>query len=200
MKKIIPIVVGLLLVGGVGFAFLNKSKTSVPEAPTEKKEGSVFTSIKDALSKSVSLECSFTDEAQGQKVTAFIKGGAVRSDFTGRTNSESGSAIIKDKKMYFWNMGKKEGMMIDIPDEKDTSAPADSSGADKSENILSSLEKYKNNCKAAVVADSLFTPPADVKFTNFSELMKTPSGIPAIDVKKYQNMAPQGDSNFPPEE
>lgn len=135
----------------------------------------VFSSIKDALSKSVSLQCDYTDDS-GRKTIAYIKAGAVRSDYTGKTAQESGSIIIKDKKMYFWN--GKQGMMIQVdPSEMmgsiTPSAQKTPSEQQKPGDVVNTLEKFKESCKPSVVADSLFTPPTDVKFTDFSEIMKT---------------------------
>ena len=52
-NKIIIGLVVLLLVGGVGFLLISKKGDS------GEKSGGVFTSLKDALSKSISLECNF---------------------------------------------------------------------------------------------------------------------------------------------
>ena len=38
--------------------------------------------------------------------------------------------------------------------------------------VYAMLEKFKNSCKASTVADSLFTPPTDIKFQDYSEMMK----------------------------
>lgn len=183
---LIAVVVLLLVILGIGaYKFLIAGKSSVGTSSTQ--QGNVFTSIKDALSKSVSLQCDFTDEA-GRKTTGYIKAGAIRADIIAKTAEESGSVIIKNNKMYFWN--SKEGMELDLSETGDkTKAPNAPQGQEKSDSIMNSFEQYKQSCKPAVVSDSLFTPPADVRFTNLSELMKAaPSGIP--DMKQYQNYKP----------
>ena len=173
----------LLVILGLGaYKFLFAGKSSVGSTTTQ--QGNVFTSIKDALSKSVSLQCDFTDET-GNKTTGYIKAGAIRADIIAKTTEESGSVIIKNNKMYFWN--SKEGMVLDISETGDK-AKDTPEGQNKSDSIMNSFEQYKQSCKPAVVSDSLFTPPTDVKFTNLSELMKTPSGAP--DIKQYQNYKP----------
>ena len=45
------------------------------------------------------------------------------------------------------------------------------------EEIMGELQKYKESCKKANPDDLLFTPPANVEFKDFSEMLKTvPSG------------------------
>lgn len=182
-------IVVLILLGG-GFLLLNKSKsTNVPNAAVSPKptEGNVFSSIKDALTRSLSLECSFTTPS-GVQTKAYIKNGKVRSDVTGKTPNETGSAIIMDKKMYFWNA--QTAIMMELPDVSVTPA----AGQDKvagTQSTLTSLEQYKSYCHAATISDSLFVLPTGVKFQNMSSMMKNmmPSGTPSGAVpSNYQQM------------
>lgn len=187
IKLLIGLVVVVLL-GAGGYVVLSSKKGSLPSSSTS--GGNVFSSIKDALSKSVSLECNFTDE-DGRQTKAYIKAGAVRSDFTGKTANESGSVIMKDKKMYFWS--SQGGFMMDVPDEKPAAGqPKEeglpSTGAD----VMKTLEQYKDSCKPAVVSDSLFTPPANITFQDFSKMMQqtTPgaAGSVAVPTIDYSNL------------
>lgn len=183
------IVIVILLLGIGGYYVMSKNATSSPTstvAPTNAPTAAnAFTSIQDALSKSVSLQCEYTDES-GRKTLAYIKAGAVRTDMTGKTPEENGSVIMKDKKMYFWN--GKQGIMMEfdvnqmaknVPSgspttQKSSPAPKQEDGA----NVMESLEKFREHCKPAVVDDALFVPPADVKFQDFSKMM--PSGAPVM--------------------
>lgn len=179
MKK--KLVVAAVLVLGLA-AFLFLSPTSPLKSSSMKSASmtgaSPFTSIQDALSRSLSLECTFTDDS-GRQTKTYVKAGAVRTSFTGKTTEESGNAIIKDKKMYFWNEGKKEGFMMEVPEvtpgqtSKTAQTPPNGAGMTTSAaNVYSMLEKFKNSCKARAVADPLFTPPADVSFKDYSQMMK----------------------------
>lgn len=170
--------------------------SSVPATatPTETTQsGGLFTSIKDALSKSLSLECSFVDE-RGMQTKVDIKNGAVRAEVTGKTQTESGSVIVKDKKMYFWN--KQTGFMMELPDvDPKELAKGTDQGSLQAKSMMEAIEKYKDSCKPAVVADSVFTPPAEVKFQDLSKMMKFSSSapVPSIDPKelqKYMQPAP----------
>ncbi len=185
-KMLIVGAIALILIAGAGFFVLNSKQTTSNNPPTPSQPTPVptninnFSSIKDALTKSVSLECSFVDE-QGKQTKSYIKNGAVRVDFTGKTSEQSGSTIMKDKKMYFWNTSQKTGFMMELTDAqmKGEAIPTTTKSTGtppQGQNTVETLEKYKDSCKPAVVSDSLFTPPADIKFTDYSQILKTPTG------------------------
>lgn len=169
--KILIGIVAVLIVG-VG-AFFLFGKGGMKDSSTN--SSSAFTSIKDALSKSLSLECDFTD-TDGRLSKVYIKNGAMRGDFTGATADESGSMIVKDKKMYFWN--ENEGYVMAMPDEEGMDYDDSSMQANEGSDFLKEIEQYKDNCKPAVVSDSLFTPPSDVAFTDMSKMMDSMQGVP----------------------
>lgn len=164
MKKILPIVVVVLLLIAVGY-FLKGTKK--PGTPLLKKpEGNVFTSIQDALSKSLSLKCVYKDE-QGVQTTTYIKGGAVRVLMEGiKDKAQPSTIILKDKKMYMWNDISKTGFTYTITEPVITPGAATVDNKDAS--VLAGIEKYKDSCKTEVVADSFFVPPTDVKFQDMS--------------------------------
>lgn len=175
-KKVLAVVVVLLLLAA-GYFLMNKSGSNGGSlvAGTQTQPGKLsFTSIQDALSRSLSLECTFTDD-NGRQTKTYMKAGAVRTDFTGSKAEESGSMILKDKKMYSWNDTTKQGFMMQVPDLKITPTQNSKTGAGKGTNpadALAMIEKYKSSCKPGTVADSLFTPPAEIKFTDYSNMMK----------------------------
>lgn len=183
MKKIVIAIIALLLLAGGAYGayrvyhHFNKASVLAPQVATN--SGGVFGSIQEALSKSLSLQCQYTDQT-GKQTTAYIKAGAVRADVVGTNPSEqynNASIIVKDKKLYIWDNTKKQGMMLAMTDNQ--VAPTGSP------DIMGSLEKYKNDCKPAVVADSQFTPPSDVTFSDISKMM--PSGIPTSSIPRGMN-------------
>jgi len=106
MKKIVPVLLILLLLG-VGGYFLMNSRGSVPKnnigTSNKNSDSNVFTSIEDALSKSMSLKCVYKDE-KGVETTTYIKGGSVRVSMVSTDDKEQPNSIVmKDKKMYMWN-------------------------------------------------------------------------------------------------
>ena len=179
LRYVILIILLVLLGFGTWYVLVGSKPTSkvtpsaVDTKTAEPTQASVFTSIQDALSKSVSLKCEYTDESD-KKILTYIKAGAIRTDFQATDPKQSGSMIVKDKKMYFWN--GKTGTLISFDIEEMTKGitpTAKKSTTQNATDVISGLEKFKDSCKPAVVADSLFVPPSDVKFTDLSQIMKS---------------------------
>ena len=175
MNKKLAIVIAvfvLLIILGGGYLLLHKSSSSKPESaqsiPTQSK--TVFNSITDALMKNLSLKCDYTTGTV--HTIAYIKNGMVRSDVTdSKDTTMSGSVIIKDKKIYYWT-AQKIGFMMVMP-EISVTPPAGSTGSsDKGQNTLQNLEQYRQYCHVATVADGLFVSPADIKFTDETQMMQ----------------------------
>lgn len=196
MKKLLIVVVILLILGG-GY-YLYSTKLASQSGTQQSGGGGVFGSIKDALSKSLSLQCAFSTE-DGTQVAAWMKAGAVRVDSEGKDPQQSGSYIMKGNKLYFWQKNSKEGTTMDFsepsvtPGKTQEVQPTGSAGEKQGDNMMATLEKFKDKCKAAVVADSLFTPPSDVKFTDFSKMIPTiPTGQPSQqDIQKMMQQYQQ---------
>ncbi len=188
---IIAIVVVLLLLGAGIYYVLGKSmhqgsemvKHISPVTPTPKD---AFASIQDALAKSMSLRCDYTDTT-GKKVITYIKSGVIRADVSGQVPSANGSVIMKDKKMYFWNGkqgfvmtfdmgGMMAGTAAAAPSmmQKPSSAPIPDGSS-----LMKNLETYKKYCKVATVDDTLFIIPTDVVFTDMSKTMPGGAGVPS---------------------
>ncbi len=200
-KGVILGIVALLLVGGGAYYFMSNKSGGLPSTtstPSGQTTGSVFSSIKDALSKSLSLECSFTD-TEGRQTKSYVKNGAVRADITAPKVEDSGSVIVKDKKIYFWN--SKGGFMMEVPETTPGAGQPSGTGSQaQAGNVLDTMEKYKSSCKPGVVADNLFIPPTTVQFQDFSKMMQPsapPVGaaVPTIDYSKYMQNPPK-DSGY----
>lgn len=179
-KVIIAVVVVLVLILGGLFYFKNASK----ELNSNMVPKDVFTSVKDALSKKMTLVCEFKNDT-GASTKSYIKNGAVRVSTTNEiSTNQSDDIIIKDKKMYMWDLKTKQGFVYDIPDES-TNNQADATGSDviKSDAYFKMIDKYKDSCKVATVEDSYFVPPTDVKFQEMNKLLE--------DIKKQMPQVPQ---------
>ncbi len=214
MKKnwiIITVVVVLLLALG-GFFFLNSSKTPTADktndasrmgqSVTKPATNSVISSIKDALMGSQSLSCNFTDE-RGFQTTSYIKNGMIRADIVASDPKQSGSFLMRDNKMYFWN-AQKQGFMSEYTPNYDEIAQdmSSSKSASQNEEMIKSMEKYKESCKPVAVDEANFAVPTDITFTDMSKMMKAPpmrTGVePSIDQKQIENMMRQYAPNTTP--
>ena len=175
---IVAIVAVIALLGIGGYYIMGRTSTS----------SSTFSSIADALSKSVSLKCDYVTP-DGSKTVAYIKAGAIRTDMMGKTTAENGSVIMKDNKMYFWN--GKAGIMVAFDmksvqaDPKTNPSGSPTGAGQNGQNALADLEKFKQYCKPAVVDDKLFAIPTDVVFTDMSK------GIPSGAIVPKASSVPQ---------
>ena len=187
---VITAVIVLLIVIGGGYYLFSRSKFSPTtyKTPESTQTTSVFTSIQEALSKSLSVQCAYTDNS-GKKVVAYIKNGMVRSDITDtKDQTQSGSVILKDKKIYYWN-AQKIGFMMAMPEVSVTPSVTVTQQQNTGENTLQSLEQYKQYCHVATVADTVFVIPTDVKFTDTSKIMQMmPTGVPTGNTNAQQQM------------
>ncbi len=178
LPKIIIIVVILLLLGAGAYFVLGNGKNSMMGSAVNK-----ITSAKDLLTASVSMHCEYDENNMHSKVE--IKNGAVRVDSTGQGDEQNGSIILKGKRMWMWH--GKEGYIYNIPDEVDSNGKTVDSQSNQKEDLMKSLEAYKDACKPGVVSDSIFDAPGDVKFTDMNDMMKQNSG----DMMKYQQQYQQ---------
>ncbi len=182
---IVLIVVGVIVVAVGGFFMMNKDKMG-----SMMSGSNAVTSIKDALTKSVSLECEYVD-AQNVKSKYYIKNGAIRADMESSDPEQTGSMIMKDRKIYSWK--GKEGFMMEIPESKDEGDSMNSKESNEADNLIKDLEEYKDKCKPSVVSDSLFTPPAEVEFQDMSKMMQG-SGMSEDELNKMMEQYKGGDS------
>lgn len=191
MKKLLLIIFVLALLGGGYYVFSGKAQLPNVKQMVEQK---VTSSIADAVKNAVSLKCDYTDE-QGNKMTTYVKGTNVR--ITGYTMApgQTGNALMKDGKMYMWDDVKKQGSVIELNMEDVAEGAQDaadsmdskptSAGAVSWTDTLAGLEKIKDSCKPETIADSMFTVPTDVTFTDFAAQMKDAG----IDVNKLMEEA-----------
>lgn len=183
MKKIVPVLAILVLLGVSGYFYMNLPKAPLGTATNNAGSTNVFTSIKDALSKSMSLKCVYKDE-KGAETISYIKGGAVRVMVTETGETEQYENILmKDKKMYMWSDKTKQGFTLVIKEPENIS-PVQQTGDENTkqdqESVLAQIEKYKDACKVEVIADSYFTVPSDVQFQDMDAFQKQMmKGIPA---------------------
>lgn len=162
--------IAALALGGCGNKPTTVSDTTGGTAPQEQKaeeKGGVFDSIRDAMSRSLSLKCVYT--ANGGQTTAYVKGKMIRVD--GTYQDKQSATIIKDEKIYSWDPDKKEGVIWPI-----TTTGEEENDFDP-DKIIGDLEAQKNFCKVSTVADSQFEVPADVQFTDLGAMMQQISGM-----------------------
>ena len=179
MKKYLwPAIIVVILILAVVFYYLGQSgKTSDQSSSTsipKTESGNLFTSIKDAMSKSLSLKCEY--QVEGIKTTTYIKGDMLRiTTEAADAETGNGNAIVKDNKMWIWTEGEDEGFLIELTQEDvvvEEQEAKTASDTTSREDVIKEIEKYKDSCSQAVVADSMFNPPADVTFSDLSKFQE----------------------------
>jgi len=177
-KKILLAVVILLFLAGGGFYFYKTTQNSSESLNLGKTDvvSSAFGSVKDALSKSISLSCEYTDP-EGVLTKTYIKNGSVRVSLAGDSENPYGEVILKENKMYMWSDTKKEGFSYEFESTTtDTNLDDQTAQTGDRASIIEAIEAYKDYCKIENVSDSLFEVPSDVKFLTMNQMLEDLSG------------------------
>lgn len=181
MNKSILVVVAVLIILALGgFLFMNNKSTntgsqvsptkSTPQENTTKKTNEQK-SLKDLFSLGVAQECSYKDE-MGNGGVVYMTNGKMRGDFSSVTKDQTiKSHMVTDgKTSYIWMDNQAMGFKMSMeaagqtsPDKINTQGSVD-------------INKKGNfSCKPWVVSSSLFELPSNIKFTDLSDLQKSPS-------------------------
>ena len=198
MNKIIPVIILCIILLGVGsyVAYshyldptLHQNSSIVAGQKTSSRP--MFHSIKDAMNKSISLTCEYTDSTQ--KITkVYIKGGIVRADTQNSGNAqEVDSVIMKNNKLYVWSNRQNQGTVIDFSINQNSTISgmmnqqSSDSSEMKGENFMKDLETQKEHCKPSIIADSLFTVPSEITFIDLGNMVKMNSTGAPINYQQY---------------
>jgi len=209
MKKVVIIVIAVLGLAVAGY-FLLAKKTQAPTGTSQNNsQSNLATNTKDAVKSGVKdsllalmagttgVKCAVEDE--NGKYTVIAKDKKVRIegiDFANpadsKTVGQKGMMISDGIWVYMW--GGKEGLKFNIEDMDETSATQggevskDSDWRDWAKSMDASGAKH--DCKPGMATDGDFTPPTDVKFQDWGEMMKNLQQLQAnpgaIDPSKFQ--------------
>lgn len=178
--KIAGIVIAIVALLAAGYYFYaakekdSKTESSIETGSMESDSKNPFSSIVDAMNRSQSLECKYTD-ADGRVTTAYVKGKSVRTSYSTNNKTDPNNFLILNDQMYTWNDSTKKGFTLKFDPTAQTNQN-DNSNLDKASNtdVVGQLEQYKDDCKVSNVPDSEFEKPAGVTFQDFSSIY--PSG------------------------
>ncbi len=178
-KVVAAVVVVLLLIGGYfGYTKLKGGGAIVPGTTSE---SGGMKSLKDLLSSGAAQKCTFsqTSDSGTSEGTTYVSGGKVRGDFTTTSSGKTmTSHMISDgKTSYIWTEGEKTGFKMTATDASPSTVQKDS--ADNPVNSQADLDqKADYKCSSWIVDGSVFTPPSNVTFTDFSQMLN-PSSAPS---------------------
>lgn len=181
---IIAIVLVLALLGGgayvmtAGKAGSSESTAAGNQAGKKTADGNVPKTLRELLAAGVAQKCTFrSTEDVAVEGTTYVSGGKVRSDYTTSVegNTMSGHMIADGTTSYIWMDGQQQGFTMTF-NASDTDIPENTQtpGATKApQQGLDANQAMDYSCSPWVVDGSLFTPPAEITFTDFSSMMPT---------------------------
>lgn len=156
---------------------------SMTERMSEKMSGkmSMKHSLKDFLGMGDTLKCTYssTDENATTEGITYVANGKVRSDST-TTPTKTGTAmssysIIDGEYMYSWGSEMPEGMKMKLDamtEMGNMTKPETGADAQPPKEVVAYDEALDYDCEAWSVDASLFVPPSNITFTDYSEMMK----------------------------
>lgn len=167
------VVIVILLLGGGAYIMSTKNKTVTPSTSntTTKQEAtkSGLNSLKNLLASGVPQKCTYKDSSNNVSIegTTYISGGKVRGDFSsvaeGKTNT--GHSIYDGKTSYIWSDESTTGFKMNIDPN---ASNATSSSETNSQQGVDMNKSIDYSCSPWLPDQSLFTPPTNITFTEFS--------------------------------
>lgn len=145
-------------------------------------------SLKDFLSMGDASRCTYKNEDATAitEGTTFVHNGKVRSDSRitlKKTNAVTTSfSIIADGVMYAWGSDMPTGMKMELATmedmKDDTSVDSDTTKETQTQTQTQDYETaYDYECDGWSADGSVFVPPSDVTFTDYSAMMKQMMGV-----------------------
>lgn len=166
MKKLLPILVVLALIGGGAYLYFNQTSSengSLKDTVKEKFEGSLET----AVSRGVPVKCEWEDE--DVKVTTWVKGENIYSETV--SEGEMQYAIMKDNCTWTWGEASEQAVKfcfdeVDYEDF-DPTGMEDYQAPEGVEDIPEETAAPEYSCVPTTISDDKFDPPSDVNFMSF---------------------------------
>lgn len=173
--KVLAVAAGIVILLGIaGFMVMNQNKAIQTNTASDKKaENSTSSSLVDLLALGKDYRCTFTYDDGEVKTdgTVYIASGKIRNDFT--TSSSTGpkeTHIIRNgDDNYIWGGDMESGIKMTMKIE-DVAANA------QANQYVDLNAKHDYDCQAWSVDQSLFTPPSDIKFTDYSSFLPKTTG------------------------
>lgn len=172
-KLIIAGVVLLLILGGAGIAFMNQKKGADKNSVSNTETSSEVKSLKDLLGLN-NQECSFTDSENSSSGKIYAGNGKFSGEFNSQIEGKASvSHVVADgTNIYFWIDGQTQGFMATQPSIENLSGGAVAQALDMN-------TKVDYSCKPWVFSTSQFNVPQNIKFTDYSKLIPSPTSVPS---------------------
>jgi len=165
VKKILPVILALAVLAGVGYFLMGRQPETGPVATqreatseeTEVTEPTLTGRLQEMLALGQSLKCTWRRDDQNFGTT-YIKGKKVYSDCT-----------------YFWEEGAAQGMTMCFEPEA-AEETGETPDTEEYEELFAQTPDVNYQCVKAVASEGLFKPPTNVNFTNLQQMMESTTG------------------------
>ena len=169
MKKSLPIIIILVIIVSAlaAWKFMGKktgsSQGGIQQAGQEQTAGESFTGkIKDAFMKNIPLKCTYKMSDNNFGV-GYLKNKKYYGEIT--ANGKLGYIILVDNCLWSWSKDETKGVKMCFEPKEGEDIWADFEKEQKTGEV-------NYNCAPSVVNDAVFTPPSNIQFTDFNEMMK----------------------------
>lgn len=141
-----------------------------------------------------SYRCKYNDAASKSSGEYLVKNKKYRVDGQEGVGGAKMSIILNDKGMYMWDVSGKEGFFYPKTEEDKKADDSNKNNSSFDEYMDPSKldQKEQINCQKAVIDDSQFEPPSNVKFQSFADIFSNlgsspdstsiPDSIPGVDM------------------
>lgn len=184
MNKVIAIVAVIIIIaGGIWFFIQNQSKTDqtktdTSSAQTEEKVSEESSSLKNLMSLGKSQKCEFSTVEEGvtSSGTFYVANNKARGDFqsTVAGTTTKSHMIVDSTYSWLWSDDSNQGMKFAVDQTQTETNQTQSVDPNKN---------YKFNCDSWKTDNSLFTPPANITFSEF-KMPEIPTQSPSSSGEK----------------
>ena len=168
MKKLLPVLLILAVVGVGAFIFMNRgtSDTSLDSSSpsSSTSDSDTFSgTLADAVKLGVGMKCTY--KVEGNEYEGYIKGKNYRGKMK-TAEGNVGEVIIKDNCMWTWTTNEAQGMKLCYEEFEAEAAdlweqPQGAVGPD-----------IAYTCLPTAVTDAKFTPPSNINFMDLDAMQE----------------------------
>jgi hypothetical protein len=178
MKKLLPIILIVLVLGGLAAYLLTQNKM-LPEKQTQRTkteqeqleqesiERNYTGTLKKIMGLGVSLKCTWS-QGDNYSGTTWVK----ENKFYGEINSQgkTNQVIFKDDCMWTWTSAEEQGIkMCFQPEEAEEMISGEAEATEGGQTMPADVNY---SCQPAVFTDAKFNPPSDIEFMDLDQMMQ----------------------------
>jgi len=171
MNKKLLIIGGIILVVAIGgYLLLNKGTNPLSQTSSPQNAEQAANMMMNAFEGSGSVKCTYENE-NGSAIT-YIKNGMVRVESSGSEEGKNRNVIMKNDTLWTWETGSSEGFMMKNVSQNQDDPNVPEEDKMTAEKIRNEINQNQAQCMNGNIVDSMFDPPANVVFKDFSAMME----------------------------